>query len=205
MKQRKGSWKEKLEYFWMYKKVQALVVLAACIIAGHLLYVKLTEKPWALQVMLLDVHTDVPEGRLAEEFSAYAGIDRKKYGVFVSTSLLLSDTSSENYAMASLSKFQAMVGTQDLDICMMKEEDFVRYAGADAFLDLREAFSAEELEGFSECFSDSEGRVLGVYGACLGKIEEIGGYEGQKSVAGILYNSRRKETAAQFLRYLHAK
>lgn len=201
-----GDRKKKLEYFWMYYKIPffaALFVLAA---AGYFLYTKAAEKEYALNAMLLDVHTDVAEDTLEEEFASYAGIDMKKYDVLVATSLLLADGTS-NYAMACQSRFYGLVGAGELDVGMMLENNFVSFAGADAFLDLREIFSEEELTAFPGLYRDGEGRVLGIYGDELAKIREIGGYANPdtRSIAGIIYNSGHMETAKQFLLYLNGE
>ncbi len=70
-----GDWKKKLEYFWMYYKIPLFAALFVLAAAGYFLYTKATEKEYALNAMLLDVHTDVAEGILEEEFVVYAGID----------------------------------------------------------------------------------------------------------------------------------
>lgn len=203
MKNVEGSWKKKLEYFWMYYKLPLFAVVGACLIIGYFAYAKAAEKEAAFSAMLLDIHTDVQEEVLAEEFADYAGIDTKKYEVSVSTSLLLSDSTSGSYTMASLAKFYTQIGTESLDVCMMLKDDFITYAESDSFMDLREVFTEEELEKFSELYTDAEGQVLGIYGTDLPKIQEIEGYEKESSVVGILYNTEHVDTAKLFLEYLN--
>lgn len=202
MKQR--TWKKILEYFWMYYKILFLAILAGVIIVSYFIYAKVTEKEYAFHAMLLDIHTNVQEEALAEEYAEYAGIDRKKYEVQISTSLLFSDAASGNYAMGSLARFYSLIGTQELDACMMLEEDFIKYAGAESFLDLRELFTEEELGTFPEVYTDPEGRILGIYGDELPKIEEIEGYSAPetKCLAGVIYNTRHAKQAKRFLEYL---
>lgn len=201
---KQGTWRKRLEYFWMYYKLPFLVAVGVIVAVSYFAYAKATEKDYALNAMLVDIHTDVQEGMLEREFAEYAGIDTDKYEVEISTSLLFSDASSGNYAMTSLAKMYTQIGTEDLDVCMLLEQDFEEYAQADSFLDLREVFTEEELERFPELYEDSDGRVLGVYGDELAKIREIDGYsdDTQRCAAGIVYNTRHKETAAEFLRYL---
>ncbi len=187
----------------MYYKIPFIAVIVVCAAAAALIHAKLSEKDCVLQAILFDIHTDVTEEELQEEFASYAEIDTGKYEVLISTSLLLSDAASGNYAMTSLSKFYAATGTGELDVCMMQEEDFLKYAESDSFLDLREVFTEEKLAEFPKLYTDSEGRVLGIFGDGLQRIEEAGGYEGQESIAGIMYNSEHKENAASFLEYLN--
>lgn len=202
---KQGMWKKRLEYFWMYYKIPFLAVLAGAAILFCFVYAKVTEKEYALNTMLLDVHSSVREETLAEEFAGYAEIDTKKYEVLISTSLLFSDASSGNYAMSSLARFYSLIGTEELDACMMLEEDFMKYAKADSFLDLRELFTEKELEAFPELYTDGTGRVLGIYGDTLSKIKEIEGYSDPdtRSLAGVIYNTRHPDNAKKFLEYLN--
>lgn len=199
---KQGNWRKKLEYFWMYYKIPFLAVLGVCVVIIYFGYAKITEKEYAFNAILLDIHTNAQEEMLEEEFADYAGIDTEEYDVLISTSLLFSDSSSGNYAMTSLARLYTQIGTEELDVCMMLENDFTEYAGADAFMDLREVFTEEELEQFPNLYVDEEGRVLGVYNEGLDKIQEIGGYSDETSVAGILYNTKHVDTAKQFFEYL---
>lgn len=107
----------------MYDKVPFLAVLTGAVIVLCFVYAKVTEKEYAFNAMLLDAHTNAREETLAEEYAEYAGINTKKYEVLISTSLLFSDASSGNYAMSSLARFYSLIGTEELDACMMLEED----------------------------------------------------------------------------------
>lgn len=202
---KQGTWKKRLEYFWMYYKIQFLAIISAVIVVTYFIYAKVTEKEYAFNAMLLDVHTNAQEEWLADGFAAYAGIDTKKYEVLISTSLLFSDAASGNYAMSSLAKFYSLIGTEELDACMMLEEDFIKYAGADSFLDLRELFTEEELEMFPALYTDNTGRILGIYGDTLPKIEEIEGYSDTdtRCLGGVIYNTRHADHAKKFLEYLN--
>lgn len=199
----KGSRREKLEYFWMYYKVPFLVCVAIMVIAVSFGHAALTEKESGFQAILFDIHTDVEGTDLAEEFADYAGIDTREYDVLIHTSLLLDDTSSTNYKISSISKLYSLVGTEDLDVCMMTEADFEKYEEEGMFLDLSTCMSLEELEEFPEVY-EKNGKILGIYGSDLLKIKTISGYsDGEKSVAGIIYNSKHRNQAVSFLHYLN--
>lgn len=198
------TWKKRLEYFWMYYKIPflAAVMISAAVI--YFVHAKITEKDPAFNAILFDVHTNERQEDVESDFADYAGIDTEKYEVLISMDLLFSDSSSGAYTMASLSHFYTQTGTQELDVCMMLEEDFKVYAEADCFLDLREVFTEQELKQFPDLYRDSEGRVLGAYGDDLKKIRSMDGYSDPKtrSAAGIMYNTKHKEAAKQFLEYL---
>lgn len=196
------TWRERLEYFWMYYKIPFLAAVFICAVALYFIHAKITEKDYAFNAILLDIHSDVNEEVLEEEFADYAGIDRTEEEVEISTSLLFSDAASGNYTMASLARLYTQIGTDELDVCMMKEEDFEKYIEADIFVDLRDVFTEEELDKFPELYIDEQGRVLGVYKEGLRKIEDMNGYSEQQGVAGILYNTKHEDTAKLFLEYL---
>lgn len=197
-------WRKKLEYFWMYYKIPFLAAACVIIVVSYFVYAKATEREHALDAILLDVRSDVQQDDLEEAFAGYAGIDTEKYEVSVSTDLLFSDASSGSYAMTSLARFYTQIGTGELDVCVMLEEDFSQYAQADSFLDLRQVFSEEELAGFPELYADSDGNAVGIYAEDLKIIDEIDGYDNPDThaVAGILYNTERQDTAKQFLEFL---
>lgn len=201
---KQGTWKKRLEYFWMYYKIPFLAILAGVVVVTCFIYAKVTEKEYAFNAMLLDIHTNVPEEMLAEEFADFAEIDTKKYEVLISTSLLFSDAASGNYAMSSLARFYSLIGTEELDACMMLEDDFIKYAGAGSFLDLREIYTEEELQEFPELYTDDAGQVLGIYGDDLPKIKEIEGYQDPdtRCLAGVIYNTRHVEHAKKFLEFM---
>lgn len=195
------SRKKKIEYFWMYYKIPFLIITGICAVVFYFGYAKLTEKEVGFQAILFDIHTDVTDAALEKEFAEYAGIDPKKEDVLISTSLLLSDAASD-YAMTSQAKFYSLIGIKELDVGMMYEENFRNYAKADAFLDLREVFTEEELEAFPDLYLDESGKAIGIYGNGLPKIRELSGYEENTAVIGIIYNSQHVETARDFLYYL---
>lgn len=201
----KGKWKKKLEYFWMYYKIPFFVVLAVSVVFVYFLYAKLTEKEYGFNAILFDIHTDTAQQVIEKEYASYAGINVDKYEVLISTSLLLADGTS-NYAMTSRSKFYSLIGTEDLDVAMMLEENFVSFSRADAFYDLREIFTEAELSAFPKLYTDHQGRVIGIYGGGFLKIKEIDGYSDADSecVVGIIYNTRHLEEAKKFIQYLQA-
>lgn len=198
------NWNKKLEYFWTYYKFPLLLTVAAVIVVSYLGYAKLTEKDMAFQALLFDIHTNVSGEELEKEFAEYASIDRKIKDVEITENLLLADGTS-NYAMTSQAKFYALIGTEDLDAVVMLQDNFINYAKADAFLNLREVFSDEELQKFPELYQWEDGRIIGVYAEQLPKVQAIGGYgnEGDRAIVGIIYNTQHLDAARQFMEYLN--
>lgn len=193
--------KDSLSYFWMYYRIPVILAVIFAVIAVSFVRTALTQKPAALQVMLLDSHISEGGSQIADGFASDAGIDQKKYDVTVVTDRIL-DGSGSGYQMGSLADLYTEIGNSNLDVCAMTEDDFAKYSDADAFLDLRDIFTEEELKQFSGVYTDGSGRVTGVRCDDAPKIQKSGGYEGTVAYAGILYNSEHRDEAVRFMRWL---
>lgn len=195
-----------LEYFWMYHKLTVMTAAIILSLGIYFLSVSLSQKETVLSVMLLDCHTEVSQKEMEEDILTALGVERNRYQAEVQNSLMISDTSSGNYAMTSLSRFLADIGSEKLDVCAMLEEDFRKYEKADTYLDLRECFTDEELA----CVKDAlvvmeDGRAVGLYADALpGLGGRYGCYEGgdSRGIIGVVYNTQHRKAAAAYLRYL---
>lgn len=201
--QHKGTWKDRLGYFWMYYKVPVILIAIGVVMAISFVHAAVTEKPSALSVMMLDVHTDAADDELSTDFMNYAGIDSGKNSVTISTTQMLTDAGSASYQMGSLAKLYTSIGTGDLDVCSMLEDGFGKYADADSFMDLRDVFTEDELNTFPALYTSEDGKVLGIYCGQMPKMQEISGYANGTGVIGIMYNTEHTDMAAEYLRYLN--
>lgn len=200
----KGTWKDRLYYFWMYYKIPVFLIGAGLIVALSFIHAGVTKKTPYLNAMFFDIHTDADESSLEQDFAKYADIDSREYDISVSTSLMLSDSSSASYSMGSLARLYTQVGNEELDVCGMKEKDFEKYEKAGIFLDLSTVFSKEEMEEFPGLY-EKDGKILGIYLNGCPKIEKIGGYSGSDAVIGIIQSSGHIDEAKTFLKYLNAE
>lgn len=199
----KGTWKDRLGYYWMYYSIPTVLVVIALVAAISWLHAGATALPEALHVMLLDIRTQVSDETLEQSFCDVAGIDASQYNVTIESSLMLENTTS-NYQMSSIARMYSAVGTGEIDVAAMRGSDFANYIKADMFLDLREVFTEEELAAFPALYTDADGSVLGIYCEGLPVMQEIGGYAGEEAVIGIVYNAAHVYNAAAFLQYLNA-
>lgn len=197
--------KNNLQYLWTYYKWQILAALIAVILGAHFLMTASLSGECALSVILFDCHSDVSQEKMEEELLQSLQLDKKKYVVEVQNSLMLDDTESGSYAMASLSRFLSDVGSEKLDVCGMLEDTYWKYDKSHTFLDLRECLSAEirkELEG--ALLVTEDGRVIGIYADALPKLQEDGCYDSEdaRGVVGIVYNTKNLDMAERYLLYL---
>lgn len=198
-------WKNNISYFWYFYKLQIIAVLIVAALAGSLLCAALSKKECVLSVMLLDCHTDASGQEMEEELLLAMPSIQKRQSVLVQNDLMFNGTESGSYAMTSLSRFLADVGSQKLDVCGMLEEDFIKYDEAGTFLDLRGALDErvlQELEG--NLFVAKDGRIAGIYADALPGLQKYRCYaqENGRGLIGIIYNTERLEAAAWYLRYL---
>lgn len=70
----KGCWRKKLDHVWTYDKLPICVALALLVFFGYFIHAKITEKEYAFNAIFFDIHTDVSEEALSEDFASYAGI-----------------------------------------------------------------------------------------------------------------------------------
>ena len=68
---KQGNWRKKLEYFWMYYKIPFLAVLGVCVMIVYFGYAKITEKEYAFNAILLDIHTNAQEEMLEDMAEMY--------------------------------------------------------------------------------------------------------------------------------------
>lgn len=205
VKSNKKDLKNELEYFWMYYKLPFFALVIVVLLIGYFLVTKLTEKETALEVMLIDCHTEISSEQMQEDFMEYAGLDTQKYQVSFQTNLMLEGTDSGSYTMSSLSKFIADIGSEKLDVCGMLESDFEKYDKSDTWMDLRDVFTEEELEKLSDSQVIGEDEaVIGLYADTLPVLKEYGCYEDEedRGVIGVIYNTQHFLEAASYLHYL---
>jgi hypothetical protein len=198
--------KNNIRYFWEFYKWQIMAAFVMITLGIYLLGAALTKKECILSVMLLDCHTDITQEEMERQLQQALGLDGKKYTVSVESSLMIADTESGSYAMTSLSRLLADIGSEKLDVCGMLEEDFDKYDASGTFLDLRECMDERELRELGDAlFVAGDGRVSGVYADSLPGMQKDGCYDalaGGRGVIGIVYNTKHKDMSGDYLMYL---
>jgi len=204
-----------LTYLWSDYKWILLACLVVLGLVAHFALTALTQKETAVYAMLIDCHTDTPQKTFEADALRALELDPGLYRAQIETGLMFTDTESGSYAMTSLSRFLADIGSGKLDICAMPEEEFVKYDRSGTWTDLRKVFpeparedssreSRQEGEPSPDAFLIRDGRVIGMYADRLPALAAYGCYENPESrgVVGILYNAPHSENAAAYLRWL---
>ena len=197
--------KNSLVYFWVDYKWLIMAGLVMAALAVYLLLTAVLKKDSALYVMLIDAHTPVSESSMESDALKALELDPGQYSTQVLNSLMFTDTDSGNYAMSSLSRFMADIGSGKLDVCAMREDDFIKYDESGTWADLKELFGEEDLPVQDE--NDLlivDGRVIGIYTDALPALEGYECYpqEDCRGAVGIVYNAPDQDNAVRYLRYL---
>lgn len=197
--------KNDLSYFWEFYKWQILAAGVAAVLGIYLLCAALLKKECALSVMLLDCHADVSQEQMEQELLQALQLNKKEFTVSVQNELMISDTDVGTYAMTSLSRFLSDVGSEKLDVCGMLESDFLKYDASGTFLDLRECLDEAQLQNLKgSLLVADDGRIVGIYADGLSGMKKDGCYDAADSrgVLGVVYNTKHKEMAGEYLMYL---
>ena len=148
--------KNNLEYFWMYYKWPIMAGAVVFILLVYFIMSGICRKEGALSVMMIDCHTEVSQEQMEQDFIKNSGLDEQKYEVQIQNNLMFEDTDSKNYAMASLSRFMADIGSAKLDVCVMLEQDFMKYDRSGTFLDLRGCMTEKQLLSVKDKWIETE-------------------------------------------------
>ena len=200
-----GGLKNEIYYFWMNNRLLILAFgIIAALVIGFVVF-NLRKKETVLSVILMDCHTNVSPEQMEKDFLEAENLNPGSCHAEIVTNLMLNSAGSSDYAMVSLSRLLSDIGSEKLDVCGLTEEDFHTYNETDAFLDLRECFSSDQLEVFDGyLYTEEDGSIRGIYVEALPGLNTYECYTdlSQRALLGIIYNTRRKDQAARYLLYL---
>lgn len=188
-------------YVWYDYKWLLLAAAVVLFAALYSLAAAFTQKETVLSVMLIDCHAGADRQEMEADYMAKASLNADSEQVNIETGLMFEDASSGSFAMTSLSRFLADVGSEKLDVCGMLEEDFVKYAKSGTWADLADILEEGELGRLSDVLLVQDGRVIGIYADGLPGMKSFGCYDGAESrgVLGVIYNSPHKPAARSYL------
>ena len=153
-KKMKGkSVKEKAAYFWEYYRVATIVAILVIAFAANLIYTIVTAKDSAFHGVLINGYTDIDVTSFMEGFESFAQIDTNKYSTSLETNFTLQQDSTDQYTMANIQKFAAMVAAKELDVVIIDPDTFATYADG-GYLYLCIGYGKQETGGYSIAVND---------------------------------------------------
>lgn len=151
------TFREKVDHIWTYYKLHiCAVLLAAFLLITWGVSAYNNAKEVLLSGNVINVYlTEEGDRYLTEDTFAAVGGSHHRQTVNI-TSRYISPEDPTSYLQSMT--LMAMIEAKDLDFLLLDEETFQQYALSDFYLDLREFFTAEELEALSDsiAYVDSE-------------------------------------------------
>lgn len=222
------SRKEKYDHIMYYYKTYIIIGLIALLVIGNLLYFTITHVEPDLSVLMINnVYQEELDQSIFDEFAKTYGYDNSKGKMAIYNNFfILTEEEGANGDMITtshqnLSALQAWLQVGQDDI-IIGSGHFVENGLIDgeAFLDLREVFSPQQMEQFAEYivygqpadldeeFEDIMGETTEPY-PCALRLVDNGWISGTKCYkecyVAIPINSHSREIAADFLLYLLSK
>lgn len=127
--------KKKLSYFWTYYKWYVLGGLLAIIAIAATVRGFLTRTEDALYGIVVNGYASDNEEAFFNSFADYAGIDTDEYSVSLNSTLRMYDRIDESTLSAS-QFIMVYTSAGDLDIAVMDNAPFTKYAYSGIYLDL---------------------------------------------------------------------
>lgn len=223
---RKMSRKEKLAHIWLYYKAVFFLIAVAAVVLVSVIYTSLTRKEPVLYAAYTNVTlSEEAEQSLWAEYLTSRNLDPEKTEVYLHRDLYLSDNPApENSQLAYNShlKVMATIDAEQLDIILMDREAYDICSACGYLLDLSKLFPADDPRISAYAVSNLVILEENVEDYSLGLAEELiyitdtvvnalevtelpwvreAGLTGEVYL-GILFNSPRLDTCADYILYL---
>lgn len=207
--------KEQFAYFWEYYKIPTLVTIVVIAVAANLIYSMVTAKDSVMSALWVNCYTEMDATAYMEGFTKYLGVDTKEYETTLETNFTLDDESMDQYSMASIQKFAALVAAGQLDVVVSDRETFLEYAVSGYFHNLNQILSPEQLEKYGDnliyCdIAEEEGEEdlgeipVGIRISDCAALREAQAYTPDRDACfGIIINSSHIENAVSYLEYMY--
>lgn len=200
----------KLNYYWGYYKVHAIIIILAACIFGSLLHSILTQKETVLSVAYVNAFPNINDELFMDEFESYLGINTRKQQTILDSTYYIDDTSTSPYAATYEQKFSAMAMAGQLDVVVADEKKFDFYGKQGFFQDLRPLLTPEQLEQYEDLLfycdipddESSDPVPVGINITNANKICSTESYPNNIAIYGIITNSKYVDNALSYLNYL---
>ena len=168
------TFKEKVKYFWDYYKIHTIVGIL--VIIGIVVFIRdfiNSNRPMYLDVIMVNTILDYedPKG-IDDDFAEYANVDTEVYNLSIDTSSSISMEFNDEMSMAAAQKIMALFQAKSIDLLVAPEEIIDYYASSDAYDNIHNYLSDEQIATLEE-----KGYPI-YYGVCEGVVVPAGFYIG---------------------------
>ncbi|MDF2941208.1 MAG: hypothetical protein K0S01_66 [Herbinix sp.] len=206
-KLRDMSFSNKLSYLWEYYKIHALVSIGAIALASYFIYSIVTPniEPQFYAVVINNTIADDVIEKYQADFADYLQLDPKTESIDINAAFNFNGT--DEYSMNMNQVLSTYVAAAQVDVIIAPESEMASYAyngyldklsdqlPTDIYSSLTDNFYLSDLE------EDPEKNVYGIYLTNTKLFADNANNE-DPYVIGIVSNSKHKENAVEFIRYL---
>ncbi len=203
------STRDKVWYIWEYYKIHmfvAVVLLFLLYAIGVIFYQK-TFTTQLSTIIINDTGTPSDYESLTNRFKSRMNYGKKDRVEFDNSLYLTLGGTTSEMDYASMAKITAIVASQDLDIMICDADNIDHYASNGGYLDLEEALPADlwELVQEDAYYTADEDGSIHAFAIDLQKshFTEWTNCGLDPAYLGLVSNSKRTETAIEFLRLLY--
>ncbi|MGB8453947.1 MAG: hypothetical protein WCD89_16675 [Anaerocolumna sp.] len=204
------TFKEKITYFNNYYRVTTLVIIAVIFALAYLAYSILTPKPKTVlyAAVINSIVDEQTAATLQTDFGKKLDIDPKTQEIMIDTSFFLGDDDNvSEYSMSSQQKLGTYFFAGQIDVIIAPESVIASYAHLGNLSKLSDELPTDLCSTLADSFyySDTEeDTASSAYGIYLNgtKIFDKSGELIDKPVLGIVVNSKYKQNAVEFIKYL---
>lgn len=204
------TFKEKVTYFNNYYRTPVIIVVVVLVFAGYLAYSIL--KPSAETVLYAAIVNNVLDDntvtKLQTGFADHLAIDPKKQDVLIDSSFNLGTGDDANeYTISNQQKLTTYFYAGEIDVIIAPESLFAGYAKAGTFSKLSDQLPSDLCSAMTDDFyyaateDDPNSGAYGIYLDSTPVYSKLGQLT-DRPVLGIVANSKYKENAVEFIRYL---
>lgn len=196
------SFRQKLEYFFMYYKIPVIIIAAVVVIAISVLHTRSQYREYAFHALFVNAGNTINDEKFSQKFGKILDIDTDNYTVAIDSSLYIDGNSQ--VSIGSTEKLAGEVSSQILDACIMPETLFLTYAKEGCYGDLRDFLTDEQLEQYAELLVYQDDIPVGIKAGSFTRIGEANLYtSGDSPVFGIVHNAPHPAECSAFLDYLN--
>lgn len=196
--------RKKIQYFFMYYKIPFFLTIAVILAVFSIVHTLRKDPDYSFCAIFVNAeYADGNDEAMEEEFVEYSGIDTSQSEVHVYSAISFGLDDDSSLSSANLEIFESYIFSNSMDACVLSEDLFETYAGLNAFQDLSEVLTQEEMERYGDYLVYVDEVPYGVDIAGFAVVEEYGLYaEDGEAVYSVLYNAPNEDYGGIFLDYL---
>ena len=207
------TFEEKFQYFWYYYKIHVFAILFAIISLSLFISAAIKDsKEPSIYVALINSNlASEQDTTLLSDYVTSRNIDIEVHPAKIDFTMHMSATTADDASMASSQKYMSMLNTGKADLILCDKWIIDEYAILDAYENLETYLAPEDYAKIKDqlyyCEVNGKGKIpVAFYASNVDKVLTDSLY-GKKEcpLIAICRTSKRKETAADFIKFLLEK